>query len=164
MLTKEELESIAGAVRRVSDKRASGAEALTIVQENRGWISDELIKEIAGVTGLTIHELDSIATFYSQILRRPVGRHVVRICDGVSCWIRGYVPIREYISKKLGISFGQTTGNGLFTLLPVSCLGVCETAPSMMIDSTVYGNLTNEKIDRILGQYAGKEVKGSGYE
>ena len=107
---------------------------------------------------MTPAELDNVATFFSLIFRRPVGQHVILLCDSVSCWVMGYDEVRAHLSARLGIRPGQTTADGLFTLLPVACLGVCERAPAMMIGEKVYGNLNPDEIDRILATYQRDEA------
>jgi NADH-quinone oxidoreductase subunit E len=102
---------------------------------------------------MSVTELDSVATFYNLIFRSPVGRHVIMICDSVSCWIMGYDRMREYVGKRLGISLGETTKDNRFTLLPIVCLGCCDHAPAMMVDDTLHSDLNPEKIDRVLGSY-----------
>lgn len=128
-------------------------DALKIVQHQRGWVSDEAIADIAGFLNMSVHEVDSVATFYSRIYRYPVGRHVILICDGMSCMIMGYESLYEYLSEKLGICFGGTTLDGRYTLLPISCLGDCHMAPSMMINNELFSLLTEEKIDKLLKQF-----------
>jgi NADH-quinone oxidoreductase subunit E len=102
---------------------------------------------------MTSDELDSVATFYPFIFRRPVGRHVIYLCNTVSCWIMGYETMLAHLTKLLGITLGQTTPDGRFTLLPVACIGACDHAPAMMIDQELHGDLTQEKIDSILDKY-----------
>ena len=153
MLTEEELKEIEGHVRQYPKKRAACIEALKVVQRKRRWISDENIKDIAGVLDMTPDELDSVATFYNLVFRKPVGRHVILICDSVSCWIMGFERILEHIQNKLGIKYGETTQDDRFTLLPIQCLGTCDHAPAFMIDNDLYRDLTIEKIDKILEQY-----------
>ena len=82
-----------------------------------------------------------------------MGRHVIRVCDSVSCWIVGYEQIRDHLRQRLQVEFGQTTADGRFTLLPIVCLGACDRAPAMMIDEDLYGNLTPEAVDAILERY-----------
>ena len=98
-------------------------------------------------------DLDAVATFYNFIFRRPVGRHVILVCDSVSCWIMGYDTIADHLQHRLGIGFGETTNDGRFTLLPNVCLGACDRAPAMMIDDQLYGELDAEKIDDILASF-----------
>jgi NADH-quinone oxidoreductase subunit E len=152
MLTEEEKKEIMAEVRHYEHMQAACVEALRIVQRRRGWVSDE-IGEIAGLLHMTPEELDGVATFYSLIFRSPVGRHVILICDSVSCWVMGYDGILGRLTSRLGIGLGETTADGLFTLLPVACLGVCERAPAMMIGDALYTDLTPEKIDGILDEY-----------
>ena len=153
MLTEVERSEIEAEIRRAEKPRMAAADTLKIVQRHHGWVSDEHLKDAAVMLGMTPCELESIATFYSGIFRRPVGRHVITLCDSVSCWIMGYNPVREHLSTRLGIGFGETTSDGRFTLLPCACLGVCEQAPAMMVDEDVHGDLTPEKVDRILTRY-----------
>jgi NADH-quinone oxidoreductase subunit E len=94
-----------------------------------------------------------VATFYNLIYRRPVGRHVILLCDSVSCWIVGYEKIRRSLEQKLGIVFGQTTSDDRFTLLPIACLGACERGPALMIDEDLHANVTAESLDQILARY-----------
>jgi NADH-quinone oxidoreductase subunit E len=152
MLTEEERQEIITELKNHGNRRAACFEAMRILQQKRGWISDEL-GEIAELLGMTADELDSVATFYPFIFRKPVGRHVIYICDGVSCWIMGYEDLRSYLKTRLKIDFGGTTEDGSFTLLPVSCLGTCDHAPALMVDDDLHQDLTKEKIEEILDGY-----------
>jgi NADH-quinone oxidoreductase subunit E len=153
MLTEEEIKEIQKEVKQYPYPAAACIDALKIVQQHHGWISDESVKDIAQVLRISGEEVDSVATFYSRIYRKPVGRHVILICDSVSCMIMGYESLYQYISKKLGISFGDTSSDGRFTLLPISCLGDCDNAPVMIINNDHFNRLTIEKIDELLEQY-----------
>ena len=152
MLTEEEKREIEEELKHFAHRQAACVEALKIVQRHRGWVSDE-IRGIAELLGMTTDELDAVATFYSFIFRRPVGKHIILICDSISCWIMGYDIVREHLKKRIGIGLGETSADGQFTLLPVSCLGACDHAPAMMIDDELYPDLTPEKIDSILNGY-----------
>ena len=153
MLTEVEKKEIQQELGKYAQKRAAGPEALKIVQSHRGWISDENLTDVARFLDMTDEELDSVATCYNLIFRKPVGRHVILICDSVTCWIMGYENIFNHLKQRLGITFGQTTSNGRFTLLPVACLGACDKAPAMMIDDTLYVDLDTSKIDEIIEKY-----------
>jgi len=122
-------------------------------------VSDESIHDIAGLLELTPDELDGVATFYNLIFRNPVGRHVILLCDSVSCWIMGYVRLREHLQAKLGIALGETSGDGQFTLLPIPCLGTCDHAPALMVGDDLYRDLTPEKLDEVLDSY---RLRGDG--
>lgn len=97
--------------------------------------------------------LDSVSTFYNLLFRKPVGRHVILICDSISCWVMGYKPLLQNISDKLQVKLGETTSDGRFTLLPNCCLGTCDCAPAFMIDNDLYRNVTTDQLDEILKKY-----------
>ena len=106
MLSAEEQHEIEHHVHQYPFKRAACIEALKCVQRTRGWVSDETLREVAAVLEMSPHELDSVATFYNLIYRRPVGRHVILLCDSVSCWILGYENLREHLFSCFGVEFG----------------------------------------------------------
>lgn len=153
MLTPDEQREIAEVLEHAERPRAAASDALKVVQRRHGWVSDEALQDVAEALGMAPCDLDGLATFYSGIYRRPVGRHVILICDSVSCWIMGYHRLRAHLTTRLAIELGQTTADGRFTLLPAACLGLCEQAPAMMVDADVHGHLTPEKVDAILSQY-----------
>jgi NADH-quinone oxidoreductase subunit E len=153
MLTEEEKKEILEEVKQYPYPAVACIDALKIVQHHRGWVSDELIRDIAELLMISNEEVDSVATFYSRIYRKPVGKNIILICDSISCMILGYESLYVYLSEKLGISFGETTSDGRFTLLPVSCLGDCDHAPVMMINNDHFNKLTVEKIDELLANY-----------
>ncbi len=135
------------------DPRAASIEALKIVQQECGWVPDGAIYAIAEVLGIPASDVEGVATFYSQIFRQPVGRHIIRYCDSVVCFINGYQTIQQALEDRLGIRPGQTTADNRFTLLPVCCLGNCDKGPSMMIDEDTHSHLSADKIDELLEQY-----------
>ena len=153
MLTEEEKKEIGEHVKEYPQKRAACIEALKVIQRNRRWVSDESIKDIAEFLEMTPEELDSVATFYNLVFRKPVGRHVILVCDSVSCWILGYQNLVKYMNDKLGINFGETTEDDRFTLLPIPCLGTCDHAPALMIDNDLHRDLSPDKLDQILEKY-----------
>jgi NADH-quinone oxidoreductase subunit E len=153
MLTEEETREIEAELQHYEQKQAACIEAMKIVQRHRGWVSDESIQDIARLLEMTPDELDSVATFYNLIFRRPVGKHVILICDSVSCWIMGYEDLRQHLTERLGINLGETTSDGRFTMLPIVCLGTCDHAPALMIDNDLYQDLDAQKIDQILEKY-----------
>ena len=101
---------------------------------------------------MTPLELEELATFYDFIYREPVGRYVIHVCDGVVCWMNGYASVLDYLLKKLGMKPGETTADGLFTVLPTACIGYCDLSPAMLINGRAYGPLTPAKIDDILNR------------
>jgi NADH-quinone oxidoreductase subunit E len=153
MLTSDEIEEIRAEFQRYEQKRAACIEALKIVQRRRGWVSDDTQRELAQFLEMTADELDSVATFYNFIFRKPVGRHVILVCDSVSCWIMGHDRIVDRLKEHLGIGFGETTRDGRFTLLPNACLGACDHAPVMMIDEDLLMDVDPQTLERILARY-----------
>jgi NADH-quinone oxidoreductase subunit E len=153
LLHPEEIAEIEHELPLFPRKSAACIEALRIVQRHRGWVSDEAIRDIAAFLEMSESELDGVATFYNLIYRRPVGRHVIHVCDSVSCWIMGYDALREALVKKLGIQAGQTTPDGRFTLLPIPCLGTCDRAPAMFVGEDLHRDLTPSDVDGILAKY-----------
>jgi NADH-quinone oxidoreductase subunit E len=153
MLTPEERREIEAEFPHYPTRQAVSIDAMKIVQRRRGWLSDEAIQDIAELLAMPAAELDSVATFYNLLFRKPVGRHVILICDSVSCWIMGCEKQRAHLAARLGLQFGETTADGRFTLLPVVCLGCCDRAPAMMVGNDLHTNLTPAKIDTILEQY-----------
>ena len=153
MLSKEEIELIEKEMAKFPVKSAASIEALKIVQDKNRWVSDEALADVAKILEMSVTELENVATFYNLIFRKPVGRHVILLCDSISCWVMGSESVLSYLNKKLGISYGETTEDDRFTLLPIQCLGKCDCAPAMMIGNDLHHNLTTEKIDDILQQY-----------
>ncbi|MFX1705227.1 NADH-quinone oxidoreductase subunit NuoE [Chitinophaga sp. CC14] len=153
MLSAIEIEQITHEMQQVPVKKAACIEALKIVQGQRRWVSDESVADIAAILDMSTAEVDSVATFYNLIFRRPVGRHVILLCDSISCYVMGYTEIKQQLMELLQIKYGQTTPDERFTLLPNACLGTCDHAPAMMIDNDLYRDLTTASLPQILDQY-----------
>jgi NADH-quinone oxidoreductase subunit E len=153
MLTEKEKEEIRKEILQYPYPSAACIDALKIVQHHRGWISDEAVEDLAAELDMPAEEIDSVATFYTRIYRNPVGRNVILVCDSISCMIMGYESVFKYLSEKLSIGFGETTSDGRFTLLPVTCLGDCDHAPALMINDDLHHNISLNNIDEILEKY-----------
>ena len=153
MLTEDDRREIEAAAARFPVRRAAASEALQVIQKNHGWVSDEDLRAAAGLLGMSADELDGLASFYSMIFRKPVGRHIIMFCDSICCWIQGYEKILERLTSRLGIGPGETDREGRFTLLPSSCLGACDHAPALTVDGELHGDLTPEGIEAILERY-----------
>lgn len=130
--------------------REQAINVMFAVQKHYGYMSDEALHEAAGLLGLTPLELEELATFYDFIYRRPVGKYVIHVCDGVVCWMFHENSVFEYLSKKLGVGAGEVSADGWFTVLPTACIGFCDHAPAMLINGKFYGPLTPRLIDEIL--------------
>jgi len=152
-LSDDERHEIEHALGHYPDGRAASIDALKAVQKRRGWVPDEAIPEIAAAIGITAAELEGVATFYSLIFRRPVGRHVIKVCDSISCHLTGYDELKSELVQQLGIQYGQTTQDNRYTLLPICCLGACDRGATMMIDDDLHGPVEPADVKKILEAY-----------
>ena len=130
--------------------RGSLITILQKTQELYGYIPTDAVYHIAARTGETPTKIMGVATFYSQFRFRPVGKYLIMLCKGTACYVNGANAIANAISEELGIGDNETTGDGLFSLSLVSCLGCCSLAPVMMINDRTYGSLTPDKTRAIL--------------
>lgn len=153
MLSLEEKKEIDHAISTMPYKKAACIEALKVVQDHRRWISDDSLKAVADYLEMSVDELDSVATFYNLLFRRPVGRHVILVCDSISCWVMGYDELRKLLFEKLGVGYGEMTKDGRYTMLPNPCLGTCDCAPALMIDNDLYKNVKPDELEGILAKY-----------
>ncbi len=152
MLPNELKISLAEQIASVTHPRELVVDVMFAVQDQIGYLSDEAIVEVANLLGMTSLEVEELATFYTFVYREPVGKYVIHVCDSVICWMDGYESLRDHLCNKLGIEMGETSSDGLFTVLPVCCIGYCDRSPAILINKRVYGPLTPEKIDDILGK------------
>ncbi len=152
-LSDEERHAIEHEMTHYEDARAAVIEALKIVQKNYGWVPDGAIAEIGKVLGIPATDVEGVATFYNLIFRRPVGRHVIKVCDSISCFLTGYDEVKAAFSKTLGVGLGETTKDGRFTLLPICCLGACDKGPVLMIDDDTHFDVAPDQVGKLLEQY-----------
>lgn len=153
MLSAEERREIDHEIAIVPVRSAACIEALKVVQRHRGWVSDDAIEDIARYLEMSAAELDSVATFYNLIFRKKVGRHIIRFCDSVSCWVMENRALGDALTAKLGIRFGETTADGRFTLTSIQCLGTCDHAPAVMVDDDLHRDLTPASLLELLEKY-----------
>lgn len=130
--------------------REAAVDVMKELQAHYGWLTDEAVGEAAELLGLSPLQVEELATFYEMIYRRPVGKLVIHACDSISCWSVGGETVMAHLQQRLGVRPGETTSDGLFTLIPCCCLGNCGEGPTMMIGDTLYGRLTPERVDEIL--------------
>jgi len=144
---KHELEQrVSGAV----TNREAAVDVMKELQRHYGWLTDEAVQEAAELLGLSPLQVEELATFYAMIYRRPVGRHVIHICDSISCWSVGGETLLKRFERLLGITVGATTADGMFTLLPCCCLGNCGKAPAVMVGERQFGPVTLEQAETML--------------
>ena len=153
-LSDEERRELEELLPHYPDRRAAADSAMRALQQRRRWLSDESLAELGEFLGMSVAELDSLATFANMLFRRPVGRHVVLVCDSFACWSLGYAELRASLESQLGIGLGETTPDGRFTLLPIVCLGACDRGPAMMVDADLHGPVAPGDVAAILETYA----------
>ena len=156
MLPKELKKTLVEKITHADHPREMVVDVMLALQEHCGFLTDDAVETVAALLGMSPLEVEELATFYTFIYREPVGKYVIHVCDSVICWMDGYESLKDYLCKKLDIAVGATTADGLFTLLPVCCIGYCDLSPAMLINRKVYGHLTPQKIDEILEKLKSK--------
>jgi len=148
-------------VYKYGNKRENLIQILHEIQDAdpQNYISKENLIRLSEIMNIPVSDITGTASFYTMFSFQPRGKYIIRVCGSPPCHIMGAETIFEVISKELKIAKGETTSDGLFTLEETSCLGVCAVAPAIMINDTVYGYLTVERVKEILAQIRKKEGK-----
>lgn len=152
-LSAEEETEIRKEMAHYPEREAVCIEAMKIVQRHRGWVSDDALRDVADYLGMSVDALDGVATFYNLIYRKPVGRHVITMCNSVTCWIMGSERLAGALTARLNVPMGGTTADGRFTLLPSVCLGACDHALVMMVDDNLHSDVDPTAVDQLLSRY-----------
>jgi NADH-quinone oxidoreductase E subunit len=150
MLPESACKQIEDLILRYPQKRSALIPSLHLVQKELGYISQETMKDVAGIFGISPNEVQEVASFYTMFHRKPVGKYVLQVCTNISCQLCNSDGIMAHLTKKLGIKPGETTPDGRYTLIEVECLGSCGTSPVVQINDDYYEELTPEKLDTIL--------------
>jgi NADH-quinone oxidoreductase subunit E len=161
-LSGEALDLVNRIVRRYPEGRQKSAliPVLHIAQsENEGWLSAEMMDYVAGLLDILPIEVYEVATFYSMFNLQPVGNCVIEVCRTGPCWLGGGEEILDHFRKRLHIEPGETTTDGLFTLKTVECLAACGNAPVIQVGTQYFENMTPEKADRLLDEWADGKMK-----
>jgi len=137
-------------------KRSALVPTLLYAQDEVGYLSNEVVSEIAGRLDLTELEVRNVISYYSMLTTKPRGKYNVQVCTNISCMVRGGEEILDHCAKRLGIGHRQTTPDGMFTLEEVECIGACSWAPAAQVNYDFHENLTPEKMDQILEAYRKK--------
>ena len=154
--TEENIKRIEEAVKKYPHKNAAVMSVLYIAQEQNGWISQEVIKEVAAALDMTAEEVLGIVTFYSMYHTKPAGKYHLQVCTNVSCMLRGATDIYKHVKDKLNIENGGVTGDSMFSLEEVECMGSCGTAPMIAVNEDYFENLNVQKVDEILDSLKSK--------
>ena len=148
--TPDNLEKVNNAIKRYPEKQAAVMPALWIAQEQNGWISNEVMKEVASVLDMNPEDVLGVVTFYTMYHKKPMGKYHLQVCTNVSCMLRGAYDIYENVKKNIGIDNMQVTPDQKFSLEEVECMGSCGTAPMIAINEDYFENVTTEKVEEIL--------------
>ncbi len=121
------------------------------VQQELGYLSEDAMRRVSHFTSVPECSVYGVASFYAQFKFVPVGRHMIRVCRGTACYIKGSPRILEEMEKRLGVKAGETTPDMKYTLETIACIGACALAPTMTIDGETYGKMTTKKVAEVLG-------------
>lgn len=157
MLPAELEKKLKNQIAQVTHPRELAIDVINAVQAHYGYLSDEGVEAAASLLDMSTLEVDELATFYTFIYREPVGKYVIHICDSLICWMEGEENLVAHLCRNLEIQMGETTADGLFTLLPVCCIGYCDRAPAILVNRKVYGPLTLEKLDALIEKLRDEE-------
>jgi NADH-quinone oxidoreductase E subunit len=149
--TPENQERFEQILTRYPQKRAAMLPTLHLAHQQLGYISAEAEEYVAGLLDVPLVDVREILTFYTLFFQRPMGKHHIRLCKSISCWIRKADQIEEYLRRRFGVDSGEITEDGSFSWEAVpDCLGACELAPMMQLDKDYHGHLSPERVDQIL--------------
>ncbi|AXF84360.1 NADH-quinone oxidoreductase subunit 2 [Ephemeroptericola cinctiostellae] len=157
MLSEQALVQIAAEVAKypAEHKQSAVMGALRIAQVEKGWVSPEIMQEIAQILEMPPVAVEEVATFYNMYDLKPVGKHKITVCTNLPCALTGGVDAADYIKKKLNIGFNETTADGLFTLKEGECMGACGDAPVLLLNNhNMCSFMSTEKIDALLQELA----------
>jgi NADH-quinone oxidoreductase subunit E len=150
MLSEKSRQELQTILARYPSRRSAIISALYLAQQDYGCVTEEAMREVARLLDLDPTEVKSVAGFYTLFYTAPVGRYVLHVCHDFPCALRGADEFLGHVCHKLDVQPGETTGDGLFTVEPVMCIGACDRAPVMQVNLEFHENLTNEKIDQLL--------------
>ncbi len=139
--------------RKYPDRRGALLPALYVVQKEAGWLSQEALDTVSRALNLPQATVKGVATFYAMYRHRPMGRHLIQLCTNVACMIMGAERLVDLISGRYGLEPGGTTDDGRFSLVIMECIGACDRAPAMLVDTDFHADLTADNIFEILEKY-----------
>ena len=134
-----------------AQRQSAVMSALAIAQDEHGWLPNELLEEVAQVLGMPPVAVYEVATFYAMYNTRPMGRHKVTVCTNLPCALSGGAAAADYLKRKLGVEFNETTSDGRFTLKEGECMGACGDAPVLLVDNKrMCSFMSNDKLDQLI--------------
>ncbi len=147
-------------LKRYPEKRAALIPVLILAQKEFGWISDEVADYIGGLMGYPASDVLSVATFYTMLHKKPVGKYHLDVCRTVSCWLMGVYPCVDELKKIIGVEAEEITQDGLFSWAFTECLGSCGTAPAMQVGDRYFENLTPQRMREVIEQLKNEAAEG----
>lgn len=148
--TSDELASISALKAKYPEPKAAIMPVLWMAQKKWGWLSEDVMKEVANVMELPYAHVLGVASFYTMYFKKPMGRHHVQVCTNVSCMLRGGESLYKHAQQRLGIGHNQATADGKFSLEEVECMGACGGAPMIAVNETFYENCSQQQLDTVL--------------
>src|SRR5579884_2126036 len=167
VLSDAAFERIGQIAQRYPNKRSALLPALHVAQNEYGWVSREVMEDVAGALDLAVDQVEEVASFYTMFYTEPVGTYVLELCKTLPCSILGADEMTEYICTKLGIQPGGTTSDGMFSFFRVECLGACHRAPVMQVNHRFYQDLTPQRVDELIDAARTQQLRsasGPGFE
>lgn len=149
-MSKEQIDQI---IDKYANKEGILIQLLLDIQQELSWIPKEAIIRISQRLNIPCSQIYRIASFYSVLSLEPIGRHLIRVCEGTACYVRGSPRILDFLQTKLNVKSGETTSDNKFTLETVNCLGCCALGPVIEIDKKYFGKLNSSKIEKLLANY-----------
>jgi len=147
------LDAVREILSRHKDTKGALITVLQEIQEAYGYLPRPALSEVSSAMGVPLSKIFGVVTFYAQFHLKPRGKHVIRVCLGTACHVRGGERMLEKVGEILGIGPGETTDDQKFTLERVACLGACGLAPALMIGDQTYGRLTGKRVEELIKQY-----------
>jgi len=155
--TTLDLSKIEQVLEKYKNTRGALIPVLQAVQGHYGYLPEPVVDLISERLRISVHEIVGTATFYAQFHLKPRGQHIIKVCCGTACHVKGAKKVLQKISETLEVSTGMTTKDNAFTLEEVACLGACSLAPVMMVDEDIHGKLAPDTVGTVI-----KEIKGTG--
>ena len=143
--------------------RSAVMPALYIAQQEEGYITQEALQAVAEAIGMTVDDVESIATFYTMYYQQPPGKKVIKVCTSISCYLRNCDELVNHLEQRLGIKRGETTVDGNYTLMTTECLASCGTAPVLQVNNEFVENVTLEMADALVDEWE-RELKAKAAE
>lgn len=160
LLSEESIKKLQELKDKFPDRRTAILPALHLVYDQFGYIGNEQLQEAAEIIDLPYLELAENASFYTMFPKKPVGKYFIQVCNNLSCALLGADSLVDYLLEKLNLKLGETTPDGLFTVVTVECLGSCGSAPMMQVNDEYYENLTRKKVEELLEEFRRNGAKG----